>query len=436
MWSIRRRLLTWLLPGVLVCGVAATAAVYIQASEEVDEVFDRQLRQIAQTLRAQEDLSVGPSASIGEIEEDDEIVASAWDLSGKPIFGLAGVRPVPGADKRGFLTDTWNGQKWRAYVVTGRGGTVEVSQPLAIRATIAMTMVARIVLPMIVLIVVLSVLVWIAVGRALAPLVDATGVLATTESNTLQPMPIENAAREVKPFVAALNDLLNRLTEQLSRQETFVSDAAHELRTPLAALQLQLELLESAGNPEERQAAVAQLRRGIERLTHLGQQLLTMARLDPSNRAPVEALDLSELAVSVIGELWLLANAKHVDLGSVEHEKMLVQGDPEALKIMVKNIVDNAIRYTPCGGRVDINLRRHGDRVQLEVIDTGPGIPPEERERVFDRFYRGISQTASGSGLGLAIVERIADQNGASILLQDGAGGRGLRFCVSFAAVD
>ena len=437
MWSIRRRLLTWLVSGVLISGFTATLAIYVQAREEVDEFFDGQLRQIALSLRDQKDLSVAEATPQADAEQDEEIVASAWDVSGRPIFGLAGARPAPPSTDRGLSTQIWNGEKWRAYVAAGSGGTVEVSQPLATRATVAMAMAVRILLPMIALILVLTALVWIAVSRALAPLAEATGALATTSSDTLQPVALGDAAKEVRPFVSALNDLLNRLAQQFARQEQFVSDAAHELRTPLAALQVQLELLESACTAEERGSTVAQLRRGIERLTHLGQQLLTMARLDPANaRLPAHTLDMSEIALSVVGELWFLAQAKNVDLGSLEHEPMLVRGDGDALKVMVTNIVDNAIRYTPSGGKVDINLRRHADKVELEVIDTGPGIPAGERKRVFDRFYRGISHTASGSGLGLAIVERIADQNGATIALQDGEDGRGLRFRVSLPSVD
>jgi two-component system OmpR family sensor kinase len=436
-WSIRRRLLTWLVSGVLVSGFAAALATYIQAREEVDEFYDRQLQQIAVSLGTQRDLTVAEANPGPDVEQDDQIVVSAWDLDGKPVFGLAGPRPAPSMTHHGFSTEIWKHQKWRVYVVRGSGGTVEVAQPLAKRAQIAIALATRILVPMIALVLVLIGLVWLAVGRALAPLADATGALATTGSDTLQPVAIANPAKEVKPFVSALNDLLDRLTQQIRRQEQFVSDAAHELRTPLAALQVQLELLECAVGAEERGSAIAQLRRGIERLTHLGQQLLTMARLDPTNtRAQARTLDLSEIAMNVVGELWLLAKAKNVDLGSVEHEPMLVRGDAEALKIMITNVVDNAVRYTPSGGRVDINLRRHADKVELEVVDTGPGIPAEERERVFDRFYRGISQTASGSGLGLAIVDRIAGQNGATVALQDVRDGRGLRFCIALAAAD
>ena len=237
------------------------------------------------------------------------------------------------------------------------------------------------------------------------------------------------------PFITAVNDLLDRLEREITKQKNFVADAAHEIRTPLAALQIQLELVQSADDAAERTAALAQLRSGIERLTHLSQQLLAMARLDPgSTWKPTQKVDLSEVAIDVMGELWPLASAKDIDLGSVAHERTMVQGDPDALRMMVTNIVDNAIRYTPQGGKVDINLHRHPGTVELEVIDTGSGIPSEDRERVFDRFYRSVGNGTNGSGLGLAIVKRIAEQCGATITLDKGTGGQGLRFCVLLKA--
>jgi two-component system OmpR family sensor kinase len=427
MWSIRRRLLAWLVSGVLLSGVIATAVIYARARDEVDELFDQQLKQIALSLREQEDLTVTQPEPPDD-QEEERIVVSAWDRNGLPLFGLARDRLAPAAGSEGYATVIWDSQPWRVYIGVGSGGTVEVAQPIAARASIAMRIVARILIPTIPIVVALVILVWVTVRQGLKPLAEVTGALAARTGDKLQPMVIENQATEVMPFVKALNELLLRLKREITRQKHFVADAAHELRTPLAALQLQLELVQSADTAAERSAALTQLRRGIERLTHLAHQLLTMARFDPDTaRRPTRILDLSQVAIGVIGELWPLAKARGVDLGSTEHEPMLVTGDPEAFRIMLMNIVDNAIRYTPSGGRVDINVRQRGPTVELEVIDTGSGVPPDERDRVFDRFYRGMDQTTDGSGLGLAIVKRVAEQCGGRIALEDGEGGHGLR---------
>jgi two-component system, OmpR family, sensor kinase len=433
-WSIRRRLLAWLVSGVLLSGVIATLVIYVRARDEVDELFDRQLKQIALSLREQEDLSVTQPEPQDD-QEEERIVVSAWDRNGSPVFGLARNRPAPPAGSEGYATAVWDRQPWRVYTGVGSSGTVEVAQPLAARTTIAMRIVARILIPIIPIAVALIVLVWVTVRQGLKPLAEVAGALAARTSDKLQPIVIENQVTEVMPFIRALNELLLRLKREIIGQKHFIADAAHEFRTPLAALQLQLELVQTADSTTERAAALAELKRGIERLAHLAHQLLTMARFDPdTTRRPTRTLDLSRVAIGVIGELWPLAKARGVDLGSAEHERMLVQGDPEALRIMLMNIVDNAVRYTPSGGRVDINVRRSGPTVELEVIDTGSGVPPEERDRIFDRFYRGMDQTTDGSGLGLSIVKRIAEQCGAAIGLEDGEDGRGLRVRIVFRA--
>ncbi len=435
-WSIRRRLLAWLVSGVLLSGIIATIVIYVRTRDEVDELFDRQLKQIALSLREQEDLSVTKPEAPAD-QEEERIVVSAWDRSGVAVFGLAKDRSAPSAGSDGYSTVVWDSQPWRVYVGSGSGGTVEVAQPIAARASIALRIVARIVIPTIPIVIALVVLVWVTVRQGLKPLSEVTRALAARTGDALQPVIVENQAAEVMPFVAALNDLLRRLKREMTKQKHFVADAAHELRTPLTALQIQLELVQTADSAAERIASLTELKRGIERLTHLAHQLLTMARLDPDTaKRPTRTLDLSEVAVGVIGELWPLAKAKGVDLGSVEHKRILVRGDPEAFRIMLTNILDNAIRYTPSGGRVDINLRQRGPAVELEVVDTGSGVPSEERERVFDRFYRGVGQSADGSGLGLAIVKRIAEQLGGTISLEDGEDGHGLRVRIFLHAAD
>lgn len=433
-WSIRHRLLTWLVSGVLLSSFLATAAIYIEARDEVDEVFDRQLKQIALSLRTQEDLSATQSDALDD-EEEDGIVVSAWDRSGQPVLGLARERPAPIPGANGYRTETWKKQQWRVYVSTGGAGTVEAAQPLSARAEIALGMAGRILVPIIGLVVALIALVWIGVGRGLKPLADVTGMLAARSGVALEPVSASNPPTEVIPFLSALNALLDRLRQEITKQKSFVADAAHELRTPLQALPLQLELVDSANDDAERAAALIRLRGGIERVTHLAQQLLTMAQLEPQAvSAPLHPVDLSEVAVGVIAELWPFAKAKGIDLGSASQTPVLVLGDAEALRIMLTNIVDNAIRYTPSGGKVDINIRAAAGKVALEVVDTGSGIPAGERERVFDRFYRGLDQTTTGSGLGLAIVKSLAERHQARIALEDGNDGRGLRFCLFMQA--
>jgi len=435
MWSIRRRLLVWLLSGVVLATVAAALGLYVQVRDEVDEVFDRQLKQIVLSLRSQPDLGIAAPSAAAEEEAEDAIVTSAWGRDGKPLFGLARTRPAPLAEGTGFTVRVWDNQSWRTYVAKGSPGTVEAAQPLLARRRIALDMVMRILWPIGALLAVLVVLVYIGVSRALGPLAVIAGALSCRSGAEFGPLESTNAPIEVAPFVTALNELLRRLRQQMAKQQQFVADAAHELRTPLAALQLQLDLAQAAEGETEREAALKRLRTGLERLIHLTRQLLTMARSDPqpATLAP-ETASLSEVVLDVMGQLWPLAKAKDIDFGGEVAGRLFVRGDAEALRIMISNIMDNAIRYTGNGGRVDVNLRREQDQLVFEVTDTGPGIPVGERERVFDRFYRGSNQSVEGSGLGLAIVKSIAERHRALIRVQEGPAGQGVHFSVCFEA--
>lgn len=219
--------------------------------------------------------------------------------------------------------------------------------------------------------------------------------------------------------MTALNGLLHRLDDALAAQRQFTADAAHELRSPLTALSLQAQVVERAIDPVKRATALTTLRHGIARATHLVEQLLILARLDPEAvRQLLVPLRLDELARAVVGDFVPLAAEKGIDLGVTVAEPMLVSGDAETLRILL----DNAIRYMPAGGRVDVSVRAENDAVRLDVADTGPGIPPAEHARVFDCFYRGLGNAEPGSGLGLAIVRRIADcqrPGGSAVLRTD-----------------
>ena len=230
-----------------------------------------------------------------------------------------------------------------------------------------------------------------------------------------------------------MDDLLARLARALESQKAFVADAAHELRTPLTAVQLQIQLAERAKTDDERQVAFAKLKQGQLRAAHLVQQLLTLARQEPGVASqPHSAVDLAEVARLVVSEHAPLASDRNIDLGISQEERATISGDFEALRVMLGNLVDNALRYTPPGGTVDVALRLGAGAAVMEISDTGPGIPEEDRQRVFDRFYRREATNIAGSGLGLAIVKNIADRHHAGIVLENRVPGPGLRVSVSF----
>ena len=229
------------------------------------------------------------------------------------------------------------------------------------------------------------------------------------EPSTLEPLPENGLPEEVAPLVEELNALLARLGEALERQKRFTADAAHELRSPLTALAMQLDLAARAASPADSRAALNGLRAGVKRATRLVEQLLTVARLEPeAARAQFRTVDLAGVAAGAIAEVEPFAEAKRIELRLGRMDKAPVLGDEAALGTLVRNLVDNAVRYTPAGGRVSIAVHADGEAARLSVEDSGPGIPLAERERVFDRFYRVLGSGGEGSGLGLAIVREIA----------------------------
>jgi two-component system OmpR family sensor kinase len=249
----------------------------------------------------------------------------------------------------------------------------------------------------------------------------------------MAPLAERNLPDELRPLAGSLNDLLARLDAALSAQRRFTADAAHELRTPLAALKLQLDMARRAADAAGREAAYVDLDEGVRRASHLVDQLLTLARIEPeAMQSGAVDCDLVAIAKDAIVGRAALAAGKGVDLGLAQATPAVVHGNPASLGVLLSNLLDNALRYTPAGGRVDVSVEQRDGVATLGVADTGPGIPPEERERVFDRFYRGKA-TEPGSGLGLSIVRRIADAHRASIALDDVPGG-GLRVTVRFPA--
>jgi signal transduction histidine kinase len=272
---------------------------------------------------------------------------------------------------------------------------------------------------------------WI-VNRGLLPLRFVTAEVQRRDVRTLAPLRTEDLPSEIEPLVGELNRLLERLQHAFSVQRAFISDAAHELRSPLTALRLQLQLLDRAPDEAARAEARTRLGDAIERAIHLVEQMLALARSEPQQAAlAVESVDLSAAAAEAIRDTHDLALAKHIDLGLDAAPGLQVSGEREALRTLVRNLVDNAVRYTPPQGSVQVRTRATADKAVLEVIDNGAGIPPEDRERVFDRFYRRAGAQESGTGLGLAIVKAIAERHGAQVALSEPEGG-GLIVAVSF----
>ncbi len=432
MTSIRRQLLLWLLSGLALAVIAASARIYTQTLAEANELFDYHLRQMAASLPNDSFGPLPPSRSSG-LATEDGLVVQIWDRNGLELYFSRPASKLPQRAELGFSTVETAHGSWRVFSALEENNVVQVAQPMSVRRDLAAGMALRALVPLLLLLPVLGILIWLTVGRGLQPLDRMAAALRRRTPDSLDALPEDGLPGEVRPLVRSLNELLERLGRALESQKAFVADAAHELRTPLTAVQLQIQLAERAQTPEEREAAFAKLKRGQSRAAHLVQQLLTLARQEPGIAPqPHSSVDLAETVRLVVSEYAPLAADRKIDLGLSHEAPAGISGDFEALRVMLGNLVDNAIRYTPPGGTVDVALRLQGRNAVIEISDSGPGIPPDERARVFDRFYRREATHVAGSGLGLAIVKNIADRHHASIALEDRVPGPGLRVSVTF----
>jgi two-component system OmpR family sensor kinase len=429
--SLRARLLAWLLAGVVCIGIAGGWAVYRNALLQADAFFDYHLRQTALVLRDQPvEYLLRPQIPAGDAAYD--FVVQVWSLDGVRVYLSRPHTVLPEITTLGFSTAQTSEGQWRVYGTQAATTVIQVAQPMRIRQQQAVQLAVQTLKPFALLLPLLAILIWLVVGHALEPLQRLTTLVKARRVDALDPLPNEPLPDEVQPLVSALNDLLVRLGAALERERAFMADAAHELRTPLTALNLQMEMLARATNEVERADAMDRLSAGVQRAIRLVEQMLSLARQEPRVDRSRVSVALHEIAREVVAELVPFADAKQIDLGISESQPAFARGDPDALRTLIRNLVDNAVRYTPAGGRVDVCLEGHTNRIVLRVVDTGPGIPPEERARVFDRFYRRPGTSPPGSGLGMAIVKAIADTHGATVALDSGPEGHGLAVTVSF----
>jgi two-component system, OmpR family, sensor kinase len=339
-----------------------------------------------------------------------------WGPDGTTLFRSNG-RELPSQGVLGFSDSRVNGVRLRIYTLQTSEHTIQIAQDLDAREERARGLAANAVTPVLLLAPLLMLAVGAVISGSLKPLARMRKQVAARAARDLSPLSASGVPEEVQPLVRELNALFDRVRGTLEAQQHFIADAAHELRSPLTALKLQLQGAERARDDEARRAAVEQLRAGIERAIALVEQLLALARQEGAWQAGREPVDLEEIARQAVSELLATAHAKQLDLGLASSEAIAVQGNREALLLIVRNLLDNAIKYTPGGGRIDLAMGRDAQGPWLAVDDSGPGVPEAEQERVFDRFYRVPGNDAPGSGLGLAIVRTVAEQLGAQVRL-------------------
>ncbi|TWO66157.1 two-component sensor histidine kinase [Caenimonas sedimenti] len=425
--SLRRALMLWLLPLFLLVGVASASFSYWTYSRMVSGFMDEQMQQLGHSVAANEDHLTLPQLNAERVHKWGAYVTQVFDADGKARVTSFAQATLPLQPAQGFHDVRQDGRRWRVFVVppAHAGGTsVQILQSDSFRAHLAAERAGAAIAPVLILLP-LSMLVLWGVARAMSAALQEIGrEAAKQDEHSIAELSLERVPQEMTPLVTSFNSLLKRLRDAFATQRRFVQDAAHELRTPIAAIGLQLENLRGdlAPGPAAAQR-FAQLESGVRRAQRLVDQLLRLSRQEAAGADGPGMVDLQSQLRESISTLIALADQRHIDLGFVSPEQaaqpMTLRCVPGDLRSLLDNLIENALRYTPEGGVVDVRLLEERGRLAVEVVDTGPGIPHEMLPRVFDRFFRVPGNGANGSGLGLSIARSAAERCGLSLTLRN-----------------
>jgi two-component system OmpR family sensor kinase/two-component system sensor histidine kinase QseC len=433
--TLRARLLLSLLAVLVVAAAAMGSSVYWSVLKQTESLFDYQLRQMALSLRDQGYVAPEDARALADGQLD--FVIQIWREDGREVYASRReVEPPPRA-VIGYADIPGNGVVWRTFGVIARDRVIQVAQPERIRHEKAAQAALRSIVPLLAVAPALALVIGWLVSRSLTPLQRLAGEVRALDSGSLQALSADGLPDEVLPLVQSLNALLDRLGQALAAQRHFVGDAAHELRSPLTALKLQVQLLRRAPDDAARDEAAQALTAGVERATRLVEQMLALARSEAAPAADAGAAQpLAEIVRQVMAEVGPLAAARGttLELDAADGGAATIAHGAAEVSALARNLIDNAVRYSPDGGRVEVRVEAIDGAPVLQVDDDGPGIPPEDRDRVFDRFVRRENAAGqTGSGLGLAIVRQVARHQGAEVTLEDSPLG-GLRVRVAWPA--
>ena len=443
--SLRQRLLLLALVSTVVVWIGAILLTYHGTRKEVNELLDAHLAQVASILSAQS------MHELGEIEYSDipalsplsmTVAFQVWERgtgngmelrlhsSNAPKFPLS-------KHEEGISDVVIDGKKWHVFSAWDTSHEifmVQVAELASEREHVSDTIAYNLLLPLLLSLPLLAILLWVAVTRGLRPLDKLASDVEQREPDNLAALDASSAPREVVPLIERLNRLFTRIDASMQKERRFTADAAHELRTPVAAIKAQAQVAQAASGAAERIRAIDNAILGCDRATHLIDQLLTLARVDTLDRSMAELCQLRDIAAEAIAALAPAALEKGVQLELLAGDEATVQGNPGLLRVLLRNLLDNSIRLTLPGTSVQVSIIHEPGAVCLSVSDNGPGIPEQELDKVLERFYRPLGTQASGSGLGLSIVKRIAEVHDATLQMQPGSADRGLRVTVRFKA--
>jgi two-component system OmpR family sensor kinase len=421
MKSLRRRLMVSLWIAITLVAVLSAAFAYVQVSNRAKDLLDGQLQQIAGLLSSQR---AGTSSARGSNDSDVEV--AIWDATGALRYSSSPSMAHQHGSGPGFSEIILDAEPYRLYTASVNGDHIEVAQPVDVRDDQAEAAALAALLPALVLLPVLWIVIAIVIRTLLRPVRDLASAVSRRDTFSSEALSSQGLPKEVTPLVDEINRLLARQNEAAQRERHFVDDAAHALRTPLAALQLQADVLDGSPEPAERSARLADLRAGIQRASRLSQQLLSLARAESANKDPPRGANVDEALRQVHAFYATTEIAAVTTLDLETRTQANVRGDSRDLLLIFSNLVDNALRYTQPGGRVEMRADTDEGEVRVEVWDEGPGLPHSELTRVFERFYQTPGDSKAGSGLGLATVDAVVRRLGGRVALHNRADRSGL----------
>ena len=431
--TVLRRSLLWMTLLLTGFGLLGAGLAYELGLREADRLLDEQLKEIAFYA------APGPFVRLRPVRghsPSHDVLVQIRDSAGTLLYSSDPTLQIPPQAGPGFAVVGDAEENWRSFTATEGDASIQVSQRASVRQELAQTGALEAALPILMTIP----LGWIVVGLGLQKLLNSlsslAGTIATRGVESRSPIGLDDVPAEFTSLVEAMNALIGRWQLSLEQQKQFLSDAAHELRTPLTALRLQIDLLQTGGHGTvELDAVLPELARGAGRASALVDQLLRVARYDADSTATDhQVFDVVGLVIARMADFVGLAESKDIDIGLVSAEPSRLKGGERDIGLLVANLIENAVRYTPTHGVVDIGVRRDGGSLVIEVADTGAGIPDDLLERVFDRFFRAPGAGSEGTGLGLAICEAIVRRHGLSLTLHNRPEG-GLMARVSGPAV-
>lgn len=438
--SLKKRLLLAVLTAITLVWVAATAITYLDAREELGEVLDAHLAQSASLLAAQapHELDEIDTEHAPQLHKYSRRVAfQIWEQGKTLRLHSANAPQERLADKdHGFSDRVIDGHPWRVFSTWDEEGEhlIQVAERSSAREHLARDIAGNLLLPLLIALPVLALLLWLAVTNALRPLNGLTQEVERRDPDNLASLDIASAPAEVVPLIERLNRLFGRIRETFDNERRFTADAAHELRTPVAAIKAQAQVARAASDEAGRIHALDNAIAGCDRATHLIEQLLTLARLDAARENAMEPCSLRQIASEIIAELAPAAMEKNVHIELADGDDASVRGLPALLRILLRNLIDNAVRHNPAETLVTVRISLEAGQPAITVSDNGPGVSAEDLERLSQRFYRPLGTAASGSGLGLSIVRRIAEIHDAEFRISTADASHGLRIGIVFPA--